>query len=180
MQVAPPLVLLAALGLDALAELSLGIAVGTCAVALVIPLIYAQPIYDAPSDAAASKLSSRDERIVISESLGDYVRSITRPGQPIAVLWNDASVYWHADRPPAFQYMWSRPLSEIRGAAARARATITGPDPPAVVVAEDAPMLDPDGEVRRALAEHYHRVAVIDGVPIYERRAALPPGGKGE
>ena len=180
MQLAAPLVLLAAIGLDAVAGVSKALAVGLGVLALAIPLAYAEPVYLAPTNARASLLSSRDDRIVIAGAIGDYVRSVTRPSDRIAVLWDDASVFWHADRPPAFQYMWWRPLSEIRGAAERARATITGPDPPVVVVAEDAAMLDPRGDVRRTLAERYVELTVIGGVPVYGLRAVLPPGGKGE
>jgi hypothetical protein len=175
-QLAAPLTVLAALGLDALAELGSGLLIAAGVLVLTIPLAYATPIYRASSDEKASLLSNRDERIVISGALGDYVRSITPPGEPIAVLWADASVYWHADRPPAFQYMWWRPLSEIRGAGARARATITGPNPPMVVVAEDLSMLDRGGDVRRALAERYVRLTIIGGVPVYGLRSAFAPG----
>jgi hypothetical protein len=71
--------------------------------------------------------------------------------------------------------MWWRPLSHIRGAAAAARATITGANPPAVVVvATNVRQLDPDGDVQRALDDRYVLARTIEGVPVYRLRSPPP------
>ena len=71
--------------------------------------------------------------------------------------------------------MWFEPLENFSGAAAAARGTITGPDPPAVVViATRLASLDPDGEVAGALATRYELVDVVEGDRIYRLRPALP------
>ncbi len=94
------------------------------------------------------------------------------------MLWTNAALYWEADRAPAFRYMWFGPLSQIHGAAAAARAVITGPHPPTVVVTStNVAQLDPDGAVARALAERYTLSRVVDGVPVYRLRSALPAVG---
>jgi hypothetical protein len=174
-QLAAPLVLLAAMGIDALAARSTALAGAAVALALTIPLAYAAPVYTARTNTRASELSSRDARIVSAEEVGRYVRSITEPEDRIAVLWTNAALYWHADRAPAFRYMWWRPLSHIRGAAAAARATITGANPPAVVVvATNVRQLDPDGDVQRALDDRYVLARTIEGVPVYRLRSPPP------
>jgi 4-amino-4-deoxy-L-arabinose transferase-like glycosyltransferase len=175
-QLAAPLVLLAALGLDSVARSSTGLAVGLGAAALVVPLAFASPVYVASTNARASGLTTRDARVLSARAIGNYIRTISRPDDEMAVLWTNAALYWEADRAPAFQYMWWRPLSQIRGAAAAARATITGPHPPAVVVVvTNIAELDRSGAVSRTLDERYQLAQIVDGVPVYRLRGSLPP-----
>jgi hypothetical protein len=171
-QLAAPLVLFAAVGLDALAARSTLLAGAALALALAIPLAYATPVYTAGTNTRVSELTTHDPRILSAEDVGQYVRSITGPDDRMAVLWTDAALYWHADRAPAFRYMWWRPLTRIRGAAAAAQSTITGADPPAVVVvATNVAQLDPHGDVQRALDERYRRTGTVDGVAVYRLRS---------
>jgi hypothetical protein len=107
--------------------------------------------------------------------VGRYVATISRPDDRLAVLWANAAIYWHADRAPAFRYLWLDPLSQIEGAAAAARATITGDDPPETVVVATSPeKLDPAGQVLVALATRYALVHHVGVIGIYRLRTALP------
>jgi steroid delta-isomerase-like uncharacterized protein len=81
------------------------------------------------------------------------------------------NVYYLADRDPAVRYMWYRNIQAIPGALDEARAALRSSDPPALVVVENLPAgIDRSGETGRILQDHYHRVALVSGVPIYAPR----------
>lgn len=149
--------------------MAVAVAIGTLALA--------SPAYLASSGVEISRLTLDDRRVEVARTIGDYVERVTDPADRVAVLWANAGVYWYADRTPAFRYLWLGPLSQIDGAAASARAVITGPDPPTVVVVcTKLDELDPDGEVAAALRLRYRPVLRVGPYPIYQLRAAgLPP-----
>ena len=100
-----------------------------------------------------------------------YVRSHTRPGQRIFVMWAAANVYYLSDRRPAVRYLWYRNIQAIPGALAGVRKVLAGPDPPALIVGEQpAGDLDRSGLTGRLLARRYQRVATVSGIPIYRLR----------
>jgi hypothetical protein len=178
MQVAAPLCLLAALGIDAIAELAPRRAILAAMLAVAVTLVVSTPVYLASSGRKVSEMTLDDRRVQLSRPIGRLVADLTRPDDRVAVVWADAAVYWYADRTPAFRYLWLGPLSQIRGAAAAARATITGPDPPAVVVITTRRAeLDPDGEVARTLADRYALARHVGPYPVYVLRSALPRDG---
>jgi 4-amino-4-deoxy-L-arabinose transferase-like glycosyltransferase len=175
LQVAAPLVLLAALGIDLVATRWAPAAWALGAVAVLVPLAYSFPTYAARTADRVSELTSADHRYVIADEVADAVAAMTEPDDRVAVLWTNAAIHWYADRASPFRHMWFEPLENFSGAAAAARGTITGPDPPAVVViATRLASLDPDGEVAGALATRYELVDVVEGDHIYRLRPALP------
>ena len=138
-QVAAPLVLLAALGLDLVAARWRAAAWALGAVALAVPLVYSTPVYTARTADRVSELTSADPRYVAADEVGEAVAAITEPGERVAVLWTNAAIHWYADRASPFRHMWFAPLRDFDGAAEAARATITGPgaSPAAIVVATE-------------------------------------------
>jgi hypothetical protein len=80
-----------------------------------------------------------DRRVQLAKPIGRLIAGLTGPDDRVAAVWANAAVYWYADRTPAFRYLWLGPLSQIHGAAATARAAITGPDPPTAVVITTKP-----------------------------------------
>jgi len=171
-QLAAPLCLLAAFTLDWVAARVPALALGLGALALAVPVAYALPIYGASTNAKASLLSSKDRRLIGSAVVGDYVQTISKPDDEMAVLWTDAALYWEADRAPAFRYMWLAPLTEIHGGLAAARASITGPHPPAIVVVVTNVAQYDDGSVGRALATRYDLLRSMDNMIVYRLRGA--------
>ncbi len=175
-QVAAPLALLAALGLDLVATRWRAAARVLGAVALVVPLAYSIPVYTARTADRVSELTSADPRHVAAQEVGEAVAAITEPDERVAVLWTNAAIYWYADRASPFRHMWFAPLRDFEGAAEIARATIIGPGPPpaAIVVATEPTAFDPDGQIARLLARRYRLVDVVAGNRIYRLRPALP------
>jgi hypothetical protein len=175
LQLAPPVALLAALGIDLVAERWAPAAWVLVAAAVLVPLAYSFPAYTTRSPDRVSELTSADQRYVVADEVADAVDAITDPDDRVAVLWANAAIHWHADRASPFRHMWFEPLENFPGAAAAARKTITGADPPAVVViATRLESLDPDGEVADALVTRYQLVDVVGGNRIYRLRPALP------
>jgi 4-amino-4-deoxy-L-arabinose transferase-like glycosyltransferase len=175
LQLAPPLTLLAALGVDLVAERWAPAAWVLVAAAVLVPLAYSFPVYTTRSPDRVSELTSADRRYVVADEVAGAVAAMTGPEDRVAVLWTNAAIHWHADRASPFRHMWFEPLENFPGAAAAARATMTGPDPPAVVVvATPVASLDPDGEVAEALVTRYRLVGVVGGNRIYRLRSALP------
>jgi hypothetical protein len=147
------------------------------ATALVVgaTLVVSAPVYFASSGTKVSELTLDDRRVQLARPIGHLIADLTGPDDRVAAVWANAAVYWYADRTPAFRYLWLGPLSQIHGAAAAARAAITGPDPPTAVVITTKPSeLDPHGEVTRALAERYVLVRHVGPYPVYVLRTALP------
>jgi len=175
MQLVAPLCLLGALGVEALAARSVRTAVLATVVVVGATLVVSAPVYLASSGTKVSELTLDDRRVQLARPIGRLIADLTGPDDRVAAVWANAAVYWYADRTPAFRYLWLGPLSQIHGAAAIARAAITGPDPPTAVVITTKPSeLDPHGEVTRALAERYVLVRHVGPYPVYVLRTALP------
>jgi hypothetical protein len=174
-QVAAPLALLAALGLDLVAQRWIALAWVLGTAAIVVPLAYSFPVYTADSPDRVSELTSADPRYVSADDVADTVAVITEPNDRVAVLWTNPAIHWYADRASPFRHMWFAPLRDFDGAADVARATILGPDPPEVIVVVTEPSaFDRDGAIARTLATRYRLVDVVDGNRIYQLRTALP------
>lgn len=175
-QLIAPLALLAAIGIDSLITRSPSLGVGTALVAVVATLLLAAPVYLASTDTEAADLAFHDRRVTAARAIGEYIADTTDRDDRVAVLWANAAVSWYADRTPAFRYLWLGPLSQIDGAAADARAVITGTDPPEVVVINTKlGELDPDGDVARALAQRYRLVRWVGPYPIYRLSSTSLP-----
>jgi 4-amino-4-deoxy-L-arabinose transferase-like glycosyltransferase len=175
MQLVAPLCLLAAMGVEAIAARSGRAAVVATAVVVGATLVVSLPVYLASSGTKVSEMTLDDRRVQLAKPIGRLIAGLTGPDDRIAAVWANAAVYWYADRTPAFRYLWLGPLSQIHGAAATARGTITGPDPPTAVVITTKPSeLDPRGEVARALADRYVLVRHVGPYPVYVLRSALP------
>ena len=175
MQLVAPLCLLGAMGVEAIAARSWRASVLATAVVVGATLVVSLPVYLASSGTKVSEMTLDDRRVQLAKPIGRLIAGLTGPDDRVAAVWANAAVYWYADRTPAFRYLWLGPLSQIRGAAATARATITGPNPPTAVVITTKPSeLDPHGEVTRALADRYVLVRHIGPYPVYVLRSALP------
>ncbi len=120
---------------------------------------------------AISRATTADARVVSAAPVGAALAAATTPDERVYVIWANAAVYWHADRAPAFRYLWYRGVELIPGAREDVRALFAGPAPPAAVAVYQEPdALDPTGTVARALAERYDRLPDVAGVPVYRLR----------
>ena len=84
--------------------------------------------------------TSHDGRILTDTGSGGVAtRARTRPGETVYALYADASLYFAADRPPAFKYLWFLGEQRIPGALGELRDILAGPEAPRYVVVYQPP-----------------------------------------
>jgi hypothetical protein len=181
-QLVPPLALLAGIGgaelLGARANwrtsrTSIGM-IAVVAAALVATVAVTAPLWFDSGDAQARAVFPDDPHLRTDAAVIRYVRSHTRPGQRIFVMWAAADIYYLGDRDPSLRYMWFRNIQAIPGALGQARRMLSGPHPPALVVEVNSPAsMDPSGRTQDILDSRYRLAATVEGVPVYAPR---PPG----
>ena len=165
-QLAPPLALLAGLGAARLAPLPRLAA----AAALVATVALAVPLWWASPAAQARALFPDDPHLQADATLARWVRAHVAPGRPIMVLWADASLVYLAQRPPAYRYLWYRPIQAIPGALEEARRVLASRRPALVLAVQRPRSLDGSGATDRLLRDRYRRVARLHSVTIYRPR----------
>ena len=168
-QLAPPLCVIGALGLERMTDLRLRVATGAAAVACIL---LPAGLWAAGPRRQADAIWPHDPHLQVDGTLAAYVRSHTRPEAKVYVLWAAADVYYLADRAPAFRYLWYRNVQTIPGALEAAR-TMLDERPPALIVAEQWPGgLDRSGKTAAILRRRYRLVRLVSFVPIFRPRAA--------
>jgi hypothetical protein len=169
-QLVPVLSVLAGIGLVRLGSLPLAVKL-VYALTLLPVLAYSTEVYTTRDANRISALTSGDSRLASAPAVGRLLAAETKPGQPVYVIWANAAVYWYANRPPAFRYLWYLNVQRIPGAPADVRSVLTGPTPPqAVAVYQDPDGIDATGDVQRTLNERYQLVRRVGDVPVYRLR----------
>lgn len=148
-------------------------ATALAAVALVVgpPLLRLNAL-DQMSTGAKEHVVPYYGQYVRDETIARQVDRFTRPGQPIYALDSEADLYFLADRPADFPYLWAHPLEEIPGALGRLRTLLDGSTRPRVVVVFRSPqVVDPSGKLSRILATDYRPLEEVGrtGVELLER-----------
>jgi len=169
-QLVPVLSVLAGIGLVRLGPLPLAVKL-VYALTLLPVLAYSTEVYTTRDANRISALTSGDSRLASAPAVGRLLAAETKPGQPVYVIWANAAVYWYANRPPAFRYLWYLNVQRIPGAPADVRSVLTGPTPPqAVAVYQDPDGIDATGDVQRTLNARYQLVRRVGDVPVYRLR----------
>jgi hypothetical protein len=170
-QLVPPLGVLAGLGGARLVRARPPAWLAAAAAAAAATLALTVPLWFDSAHAQARAVFPDDGHLQTDGAVVGYVRAHTGPGDRIFVMWAAADIYYLADRNPAVRYMWFRNIQAIPGALGEARRALAGPDPPALVVAVNAPgSIDASGATARILARRYRLAATVAGVPIYAPR----------
>ena len=167
-QVAPPLSILAAVGVGRLLVERRRLATAACAAVAVATLALTAPLWFATGSAQAREIWPKDGHLLRSERIASYVRAHTRPDDRIYVLWAGADIYYLADRRPALRYMWYRNVQRIDGALPAARRMLAAGRPALVVVTQRPGTIDPSGATADILRRRYRLVARVEGVRILE------------
>ena len=151
-----PFSALAAVGAQRLADgYGTRIATVACAVLLAVPAIAAWPVVSASSPSQVSWRTSHDGRILSDRTVGAWLRARTRPGDTVYAMYAEASLYFAADRPPAFKYLWFLGEQRIPHALTDLRDVLAGPDAPRYIVVYQAPR----GDARRRRRGHSRSAA---------------------
>jgi 4-amino-4-deoxy-L-arabinose transferase-like glycosyltransferase len=103
------------------------------------------------------------------DDVARYLRENGTPGAPMLVAFNQAALYYLADRPAAYRYMYQQELSAIPEAEAELIAIVSGPDRPEYVVdtGDAPPFADEGARFWLAVHDHYRLEAIVNGIRIY-------------
>jgi len=164
-QLLPPLILAASYAAVAVASRGLRVALATLLVVPALGWMVAMTLL--PSNVRQDAIryfgsSVRDRHIAAA------VDAETRPNQRIYVLDSDALLYFLAQRPTSYRYLWGMPIKKIPSAIPRLRTMLEANDRPTLVIlgTPDANSVDASGGIARDLARYYHRDRIVDGVQI--------------
>lgn len=168
-QLLAPLALLIGVGVAS----APGRATALAALALVVgPALFRLNTLDQMSTLAREHVIPYFGQYLRDEAIARQVDRYTRPGQPIYALDSEADLYFLADRPADFPYLWAHPLEEVPGALGRLRALLDGSKRPSLVVVFRSPrVVDPTGKLSRILAGGYRPLEEVGrtGVELLER-----------
>jgi hypothetical protein len=132
----------------------------------------AVPLWPMDDAAQTRAIWPQDPHLASDAAVAAYVAHHSSPGRPVYVLWAAANVYFLADRPPAYRYLWLRNLQTIRGAVGSVRHMLVT-RPPAYVVAVQPPAIaDVTGATRTILRRDYRAVARFGATTVYRPRSS--------
>jgi hypothetical protein len=168
-QLLAPLALLIGVGITSVP----GRATALAALALVVgPALLKLNALDQMSTHAKEHVIPYYGQFVRDKTIARQVDLHSRPGQPIYALDSEADLYFLANRPADFPYLWAHPLEEVPGALGRLRALLDGSRRPGLVVVFRSPrVVDPTGKLSRILASDYRPLETVGrtGVELLER-----------
>ncbi len=106
-----------------------------------------------------------------------WLREHSDPGTTIYVAFDQASIYYLADRPPAYRHLYDQELRGIPSSYADLIAIIQSENRPQFIVAtrQPGPFADSSRAFWQEVGQYYDLVTTIDGVPIYQDRETIAP-----
>ncbi|MEJ7902384.1 MAG: hypothetical protein WKF63_11095, partial [Thermomicrobiales bacterium] len=107
-----------------------------------------------------------------------YLREHTEPGTTIYVAFDQASLYYLADRPPAYRHLFDQELRGIPSSYSDLISIIQSDDRPEYIVStrQPGPFADDSRAFWQEVGQHYDWVDTIEGVPIYQAKGSSSPG----
>jgi 4-amino-4-deoxy-L-arabinose transferase-like glycosyltransferase len=103
------------------------------------------------------------------DNVAAYLRDHTAPGTRIFVAFDQAAIYYLADRPPAYRHLYAQELQAIPEAYSEILSVIASPDRPVYIVTTRQADLFPDHGTLfwQLVAQYYTLETEIEGIPIY-------------
>jgi 4-amino-4-deoxy-L-arabinose transferase-like glycosyltransferase len=113
---------------------------------------------------------------VVEERVGRYINEHTKPNESIFVAFNAVAIYYFADRPSAYPYLFDQELRAFPNAQMELIALLYSEDRPEIVVATGNGAPFPDNGVAFWRILHlYYRVETTIGGSIIYRAIEVPP-----
>jgi 4-amino-4-deoxy-L-arabinose transferase-like glycosyltransferase len=121
--------------------------------------LFSHPGYQAQADVAA------------------WLRANSDPGTPIFVAFDQAAIYYLADRPAAYRHLYDQELRALPGSYGEIISIIRSPERPLYIVSTRQPGPYPDDSRTfwQEVGRYYELDTMIDGIPIYRAREYTPP-----
>ena len=150
---------------------------GALATAIVIMLFFPFWVlgYGSPENMASGLFSHPG--YPAQAAVARYIRENTEPGITIYVAFDQASVYYLADRPPAYRHLYDQELRGIPSSYSDVIAIIRSPDRPRFIIStrQPGPFADDSRAFWQEVGQYYEVVETIEGVPIYQDKETIDP-----
>jgi hypothetical protein len=111
------------------------------------------------------------------DEIARYLRDHTEPGDTIYVAFDQAAIYYLADRKPAYKHLYDQELLALPDSYSEILSIIQGPNRPKYIVTtrQTGPFPD-DGRAFWQLVSNYYDFEIdINGVPLLREKADPPP-----
>lgn len=124
--------------------------------------------YGSPDDMAEAMFSHPG--YPAQDEIAAYLRERTEPGAAIYVAFDQAAIYYLADRPPAYRHLYDQELRGIPGSYSDLITIIQGDDRPEFIVStlQPGPFADSSRAFWQEVGQYYEVVDTIQEVPIYQ------------
>ncbi len=166
-QLLPPLVLLATLGVLALSPVRARWAVGV----VVVPSLLTVLVVALLTPDLRDRFAMPNDRLLANRQIAPWLRAHAAPGDSVYAFVSSADLYYLSGRGTDFRYLWRANIEAIPGEVDQLRAWLASPDAPRwVVVYQQPDDVDPSGRIAQVLAARYQQVARIDGMPVLRLR----------
>lgn len=108
-----------------------------------------------------------------------YIREHTTPNQTIYVAFDQASIYYLADRKPAYRHLYDQELRALPNSYGDIISIISSDERPVYIVStlHPGPFPDDSRAFWREVSRYYDLETMIDGVPIYRAKPGLRHSG---
>jgi hypothetical protein len=142
----------------------IGLAVSIAALLLVPYGVITKPTRAAMTSPLFGHPGYADQEVVAK-----YLRDHTDPETPIFIAFDQAALYYLADRPSTYRYLYDQELRAFPDSEANLVAMVEGPNRPLYIVGtrQLAPFADRGLAFWEAVQRHYVLETVVRGVPIY-------------
>jgi 4-amino-4-deoxy-L-arabinose transferase-like glycosyltransferase len=171
LQLAPPLSLLAGVGVRRLVVQPQRALAACCGAAAAATVALTAPLWFASGAAQARTIWPHDPHLVDDGERAAFVRAHTTRGQSVLVIWAAADIYELADRPPAEPFLWYRNLQALPQARTALRLALVERKPALVLEVQRPEAIDRSGATSNILHRDYRLVARVAGTRILAPRS---------
>ena len=139
------------------------------AVAVAVLLLVPYSVITKPTRAAMTSPLFGHPGYADQEVVAKYLHDHTAPDTPIFVAFDQAALYYLADRPSTYRYLYDQELRAYPDSEAKLIEMVEGPNRPLYIVGtrQLAPFVDRGLAFWEAVQRHYVLETVVRGVPIY-------------
>ncbi|HYH13440.1 MAG TPA: glycosyltransferase family 39 protein [Thermomicrobiales bacterium] len=111
------------------------------------------------------------------DEVAAWLRDNSEPGTPVFVAFDQAAIYYLADRPPAYRHLYDQELRALPGSYGDIISMIRSPERPLYIVSTRQPGPYPDASRTfwQEVGQYYELETMIEGIPIYRAREYTAP-----
>jgi hypothetical protein len=111
------------------------------------------------------------------DDVATWLRENSPPGTPIFVAFDQAAIYYLADRPPAYRHLYDQELRALPESYGEIISIIRSPERPLYIIStrQPGPWPDDSRTFWQEVGRYYELETMIDDIPIYKAREYTPP-----